>query len=306
VFPRAAVVRIAAFAALLLAGGCAATAPRHALPSPTEISGLERRLAADAADADARIRIGIAYRDVGRLEEALTTLEAAASGPRPHPAAVFFLGTVYEEMERFDEARARYEEYLLPGAGCIVQGRLDGDDEQVRLQAAVVDVLGAIDAPTVREQDALRALFEVQKRFALAIYRSLGVELTPAELARIEQRPTADLQALLEYGRGLLAEDRGDFGAAADHFRRAARIDPTFQIAREQAAASRSLAASASLGPGAFGTLAMGELALPLGEINAAQILVPPIRGRDPVPEVLGVEGVGRTLILDIVIRRPQ
>jgi tetratricopeptide (TPR) repeat protein len=134
-----------------------------------------------------------------------------------------------------------------------VQGRLDGDDEQVRLQAAVVDVLGAIDAPTVREQDALRALFEVQKRFALAIYRSLGVELTPAELARIEQRPTADLQALLEYGRGLLAEDRGDFGAAADHFRRAARIDPTFQIAREQAAASRSLAASASLDPGAFG-----------------------------------------------------
>jgi TolB-like protein len=194
----------------------------------------------------------------------------------------------------------------LLGAGRIVQGRLDGEEDRVRLQAAVVDVLDVRDAPPVTEQDAMRQLFEVQKRFALAIYRSLGVELTAAERERIDRRATENLQALLQYGNGLLAEDRGDFAAAAQHFGHAAQLDPAFEGARIQAAASREMAAAVATTTADLNSLGIREMLHPLLELDAVQLLVPAIQGREPAAEVLGNEGIGRPRILEIILRRPR
>jgi hypothetical protein len=63
--------------------------------------------------------------------------------------------------------------------------------------------------------------------------------LTPAERVAISERPTRDLAAFLLYSRGLEAEDRGDFAAAAQAFQEAARRDPAFREASEQAATSQ-------------------------------------------------------------------
>ena len=74
----------------------------------------------------------------------------------------------------------------------------------------------------------------------------LGITLTPAERVAISERPTRDLQAFLLYSKGLEAEDRGDFVAAAQAFQGAARIDPGFRAAGQQAATSQDVQAAAS------------------------------------------------------------
>jgi hypothetical protein len=57
--------------------------------------------------------------------------------------------------------------------------------------------------------------------------------------------PTRDLQAFLAYSRGLLEEDRGNFGAAARQFNRAQTIDATFQEAARGADRTSGLEAAA-------------------------------------------------------------
>ena len=77
----------------------------------------------------------------------------------------------------------------------------------------------------------------------------LGITLTPAERVAISERPTRDIQAFLLYSRGLETGDRGDFAAAAGFFGAAARLDPGFSAAAQQAAASDAAQAASSATP---------------------------------------------------------
>src|SRR2546426_10069829 len=53
----------------------------------------------------------------------------------------------------------------------------------------------------------------------------LGLELTQAEREQILRQGPKSLAAFLAYSRALEAMDRGDYGAAARHFRSAAQAD---------------------------------------------------------------------------------
>jgi TolB-like protein len=112
--------------------------------------------------------------------------------------------------ERFDSTTVARTGRILR-AGQVVQGQIEGDEARLRLLAAVQSTVagGNVRAP-VSEQDPAERLIDMEKRLALSLFRSMGVQLTPAEEERIVRRPTTRLQALLEYGRGLEAEDRGD------------------------------------------------------------------------------------------------
>ena len=57
--------------------------------------------------------------------------------------------------------------------------------------------------------------------------------LSQAERQRILENGTQSLVAFLAYSRGLVAEDLGDFPAAALHYADAARADPNFTAARD-------------------------------------------------------------------------
>ncbi len=79
----------------------------------------------------------------------------------------------------------------------------------------------------------------------------LGLELTQAERERILHQGPKSLAAFLAYSRGLEAMDRGDYGAAARHFRSAAQADPSFQAARDgQQTATAAPAAERATGEG--------------------------------------------------------
>ena len=93
-------------------------------------------------------------------------------------------------------------------------------------------------------------LFDMEKEVALGLYAEMGVSLTSAERALINERPTERVQALLAYGRGLEASDRGDLATASEEFAEAASIDPAFEMARLQLQnTSRSAAARTRSSP---------------------------------------------------------
>lgn len=384
-------------------------------------------LAHDAADVTTLARLGVAYREDGRLEEARTTLRQAVALQPTHPAAVFYLGLTYEDLDEPVAARGLYQAYLEHGrsaelkrrlrgrllaleqhalrlavrqtiaqevalgevdpqpgtvavfpflyhgddpelqplsramaellvtdlaqtdrlrvlertrvqmlldemklgegglvdpqtavrggrllsAGRIVQGQIDGDEALLRLQAAVVGIGGEWDRRPITEANALRRLFEMQKRLALGIFQSLGVELTPAERERVMRQPTSSLEALLAFGRCLEAEDAGDYARAATQCRRAVALDAGFGLARDRAARVVEIAGTARVSTRQLGEMGLVEFlgATTLGGIEESltplQELLPDVRGRSAAAESLGTEGFTDRARLEIILRRP-
>jgi len=130
----------------------------------------------------------------------------------------------------------------LLGAGRVVGGSyFVTDDEQLRLQVTLANVATGERIPQLDRQKAgLDELFDLQKNVTFSIIDQLGVELTPQEKAAIQEVPTQNIQAFLAYSRGLMEEDRGNYGAAARFYQQAQSIDPNFEQAaqREQKAKS--------------------------------------------------------------------
>jgi hypothetical protein len=139
----------------------------------------------------------------------------------------------------------------LVRAGQVVQGQFqDVPTANFRVDASVVRTTDARVAATGSDADAMRALFDIEKRVVFQLIERMGITLTPAERTAISERPTQDLQAFLLYSRGLEAQDRGDFGAASQSFQAAAQRDPSFSAASQQAAANADAQAAAATPPG--------------------------------------------------------
>jgi TolB-like protein len=193
-----------------------------------------------------------------------------------------------------DPATAARSGRLL-GAERIVQGSVGGTEELLQLRAAVVGVNSQVGGQPValQEQDPLPRLFDMEKRLAAAVYRAVGIELTAAELERVNRRPTDNVAALLAYGIGLEAEDAGDWGRARAAYSNAVARDPGFASAREhEANAARAERAEAVSRAALARLAAAGGTGDALAEVQA---LVPDASGRDPVAEFLGQEGIGRS-----------
>jgi len=159
-----------------------------------------------------------------------------------------------DEMRLSDSSRADPRTALRSGrllrAARVVQGSLADQGQNLRVDAAVVDVSSAGVSASAGASDVLNRLFDLEKELVLSIFNNLGIQLTPAERADINQRPTANLQAFLAYSRGLVAEDRGDYGAARDAYTEAAGLDPAFRQAAQGAsdAGDLSLASQQTTG----------------------------------------------------------
>jgi TolB-like protein/Flp pilus assembly protein TadD len=212
---------------------------------------------------------------------------------------------------RVDPATAARGGRLL-GAERVVDGTVSGGEDRLQLAAAVVQVGSGVATPgapaaggatPVTTADALSRFFDMEKRLAFGLYGSLGVELTPAERERVNQRPTENLQAILAYGRGLEAEDRGAFAEAAREYSRAAQLDPGFTEARTKAAAAVAMREAERI---STRELAEREFLPPdAAALAAIERLIPNPSGRSPATEILGTEGFGRKGTVDVIIRRP-
>jgi len=136
------------------------------------------------------------------------------------------------QTERVDPATAARVGRLLR-AERMVQGTatipLRGP---VQLSATVVTGTGVV-RPVSQVTGPFATLLDLEKQVVLDLAAQLGLELTQAERERILRQGPKSLAAFLAYSRGLEAMDRGDYGAAARHFRSAAQADRSFQAARD-------------------------------------------------------------------------
>ncbi len=220
-------------------------------------------------------------------------------------------------QQRVQPATAARSGHLL-GAARIVQGVLDGDENDLLMQAVVVPVTG--DSASMGEplsaHDPARRFFDMEKRIVLGLYQDMGIELTPAEREAVLHRPTDNLNALLAFGLGLEAQDAGQFQQAAAHFTQAATLDPGFTSAAAAAQAAQGLNVAQNLDIGSMVQTGLADV----GAANTAydqwvarvtsftdlEGLLPGILSRDPVPELLGKEGLSGTgASVEIIITRP-
>jgi TolB-like protein len=121
----------------------------------------------------------------------------------------------------------------LVGARQLVTGSIaQTAGTRLDIRSGLADVTsGALRAPEQSSID-LNAIFDAEKALAFSLFQRLGVTLTPAERAAIEQRPTRNVAALLAYSRGVRDEALGNYDRAASQYRDAIRLDPGFSHAR--------------------------------------------------------------------------
>ena len=173
----------------------------------------------------------------------------------------------FAQSEAFDPASTPRVGRLLR-AGRVVGGQFDVSDETLRIDAALWDWEAEPLPELATRADALDRLFDLKREIVLALAEALGVSLTAEERDRIAEAPTRNVQAFLLYARGLQDEDAGRFGAAAEHYRQAARLDAGFRQAAERA---RQAEATADAG----GTVEAGlAAALAVENLGAGMNLV--------------------------------
>lgn len=151
---------------------------------------------------------------------------------------------------RVDSATAPRAGRLL-GARRLVLGSLVQDPRgPARLDGRVGDVLTGRIAATPTNRAPIDAILDAEKGLALNLFQALGVTLTPAERALVEQRPTKSLAALLAYSRGVRAEELKDLKLARTEYQAALRLDPAFSPAQQRLAlAEQWLAETGPAGP---------------------------------------------------------
>lgn len=220
-------------------------------------------------------------------------------------------------QQRVQPATAARSGHLL-GASRIVQGVLDGSENDLLMQAVVVPVGGDSTAAgePLSARDPARQFFDMEKQIVLGIYQDMGIELTPAEREAVLHRPTDNLNALLAFGLGLEAQDAGRFQEAATQFTQAAALDPGFASATQKAQQAQSLNAAQGLNLGSMVQTGLASVSAAnasydewvsrVTSFTDLENLLPGILSRDPVPELLGKEGVGESgASVEIIIRRP-
>lgn len=218
----------------------------------------------------------------------------------------------------------------LVGAGRIVQGALtERPDLTLRLDAAVVDVPTSAAVGSVGSDDRLEQIFALEKRVVFAVFDALGVTLTPAERALVEERPTRSIAAFVAYSTGLLAMDRGDLDEADRQFGIALRLDPGFALAKQRASEVESARLGESITTTSIETALLGTpegvlagasrpVAIGGGTIvDIAEGLNPglnpeagtggtPPSRRDPASSATGTDNPSSTGRIVIIIRQPR
>jgi serine/threonine-protein kinase len=133
------------------------------------------------------------------------------------------------------------------GVGAILEGSVQRAGNRIRVSAQLIDA--GVDehlwGETFDEELSLESLFGMQVEIAQRIASALRAELTPAETARLETRPTQHLGAYQAYLRGRHFLHLPHFTVenltrALQEFERAVALDSTFALAHAELANGHS------------------------------------------------------------------
>jgi TolB-like protein len=159
----------------------------------------------------------------------------------------------------------------LVGARRLVIGAIAAQEgDRIVVDARLADVTTGEVQLAASATARLADILDAEKALAFRIFDQLGVNLTPAERAAVDQRPTRNLQALLSYSRGVRFEAEGRYAAAAAEYQRAITLDPSFEQARRRLNDFRMQGSTASL---------LRASALAVERVNRVQIAPNATRG---------------------------
>jgi TolB-like protein len=125
------------------------------------------------------------------------------------------------------------------GAGYILEGGVQAMGERVRINAQLIDALADehIWAEIYNRELTANNLFDVQAELAVAIAQALQTELSPSDLALVNEVPTENMEAYNAYLIGIQkSEMKLSVGVQKDReaveaFGEAVRLDPGFALA---------------------------------------------------------------------------
>lgn len=169
------------------------------------------------------------------------------------------------------DASARPATWRLLGAADIVVLDALAESGQLQIVARVVNLERQRTSVTVTESGPIADLFATERRVALGVVRSLGVQVTASERRAIADRPSGSIEAFTAWAAAMDAVESGDAPQAERLLRQALEIDPGIN-----AVFDAGLLASAGLGA------PTGSI-IPMPGSSAA--------GEDPTGEGLATEG---------------
>lgn len=137
------------------------------------------------------------------------------------------------QTERVDRGTAARLGRLVRAARMVQGLAAIRPEGQTRLEATIVLGTGEVTGPEI-VTGRFRDLMRLEKDLVIAIAARLGYQLSEAERQLILENGTGSLSAFLAYSRGLVAEDLGDYSAAALYYSQAVQADPNFSQARVQ------------------------------------------------------------------------
>ena len=121
------------------------------------------------------------------------------------------------------------------GAGRLIIGSLaQPNPTTLGIETRVADVGTSQVQSALSASAPLADVLAAEKALALRIFDQLGVTLTPAERAAVEQRQTQSLAALVAFGQGVRFELEGQLDQAAQSYLAALREDPSFVRAAQR------------------------------------------------------------------------
>lgn len=165
------------------------------------------------------------------------------------------LGEILQELDL--AGAGRVDSLSAPRVGRLIQARrlilgsvdtLPSGEFRLRVRVANVET-GALEE-TLDARASATDLLAAEKVIVYRLFDALGVTLTPAERAAVDDlRPAANLAALVAYGAGVQAELAGDRKRAFTAYSSAALLAPGFPIPRQRAAALRPVADNSDNAP---------------------------------------------------------
>ncbi len=132
-----------------------------------------------------------------------------------------YKGTAVKVQQVAEEMGVRY----------VLEGSIQRADDQIRVTAQLVDAIKGHHLWSERYDRKLANLFAVQDDITLRIVSALQVNLTEGDYARLDYRPTDNLQAWGKRTQGLALLRRfnkADMAKARELFEKAVELDPEY------------------------------------------------------------------------------
>jgi TolB-like protein/Flp pilus assembly protein TadD len=115
--------------------------------------------------------------------------------------------------------------------GAVLEGSVLKDGDRVRVHAQLIDATNGFHLWSESYERRVADIFEIQTELALRITAALQTELTPAERASLERKPTESMEAHTAYLKGRYFSQKrssGSFATAIGYFERAIAVDSNY------------------------------------------------------------------------------